>query len=61
MIYFIVMVGGWLVYVGFSFPILLFFMSLGLSLHVAMIIVSVLTFLYIIVQQTFSGLHLINQ
>ncbi|CUW19531.1 hypothetical protein PL111_1073 [Leuconostoc inhae] len=36
-------------------------MSLGQSLHVAMIVASVLTFLFIIVQRTFRGLHLINQ
>jgi ABC-type nitrate/sulfonate/bicarbonate transport system permease component len=43
------------------FPIFLLFMSLGQSLHVAMIVASVLTFLFIIVQRTFKGLHLINQ
>jgi uncharacterized membrane protein (DUF106 family) len=55
------MFGVWLVYVGAVFPIFLLFMSLGQSLHVAMIIASVLTFLFIIVQRTFRGLHLINQ
>ncbi len=55
------MFGVWLVYVGSMFPIFLLFMSLGQSLHVAMIVASVLTFLFIIVQRTFKGLHLINQ
>ncbi|WP_350028574.1 hypothetical protein [Leuconostoc mesenteroides] len=61
MIYFSFMFGVWLVYVGYMFPIFLLFMSLGQSLHVAMIVASVLTFLFIIVQRTFRGLHLINQ
>ncbi|BAX70731.1 MULTISPECIES: hypothetical protein [Leuconostoc] len=61
MIYFSFMFGVWLVYVGLTFPIFLLFMSLGQSLHVAMIVASVLTFLFIIVQRTFRGLHLINQ
>ena len=61
MIYFSFMFGVWLVYVGAMFPIFLLFMSLGQSLHVAMIVASVLTFLFIIVQRTFRGLHLINQ
>ncbi|MDV7740371.1 hypothetical protein GA715_09505 [Leuconostoc mesenteroides] len=61
MIYFSFMFGVWLVYFGSMFPIFLLFMSLGQSLHVAMIVASVLTFLFIIVQRTFRGLHLINQ
>ncbi|WP_317848270.1 hypothetical protein [Leuconostoc citreum] len=61
MIYFSFMFGVWLIYVGSMFPIFLLFMSLGQSLHVAMIVASVLTFLFIIVQRTFKGLHLINQ
>ncbi|WP_337958396.1 hypothetical protein [Leuconostoc mesenteroides] len=66
MIYFSFMFGVWLVYVGSMFPIFLLsifllFKSLGQSLHVAMIVASVLTFLFIIVQRTFRGLHLINQ
>ncbi|MFL2073735.1 hypothetical protein [Leuconostoc mesenteroides] len=61
MIYFGFMFGVWFVYVGSMFPIFLLFMSLGQSLHVAMIVASVLTFLFIIVQRTFRGLHLINQ
>ena len=36
-------------------------MGSGQSLHLAMIVASVLTFLFIIVKQTFRGLHLINQ
>lgn len=55
------MFGVWLVYVGSVFPIFLLFMSLDQSLNVAMIVASVLTFLFIIVQRTFKGLHLINQ
>lgn len=61
MIYFSFMFGVWLVYVGSMVPIFLLFMSLGQSLHVSMIVASVLTFLFIIVQRTFRGLHLINQ
>ncbi|MFP1611050.1 hypothetical protein ACLCDT_09790 [Leuconostoc suionicum] len=61
MIYFSFMFGVWLVYVGSMLPIFLLFMSLGQSLLVAMIVASVLTFLFIIVQRTFRGLHLINQ
>ena len=61
MIYFSFMFGVWLVYVGSTFPIFLLFMSFGQSLDVAMIIASVVTFLFIIVQRTFRGLHLINQ
>ncbi|MFZ2966386.1 MAG: hypothetical protein WA079_05540 [Leuconostoc falkenbergense] len=61
MIYFGFMFGVWLIYVGSMFPIFLLFMSLGQSLHVAMIVASVLTFLFIIVQRIFRGLHLINQ
>ena len=36
-------------------------MSLSRSLHLAMIIASVMTILFIVVQQTFRDLHLINQ
>jgi len=61
LIYFSFIVGVWLVYVGFIFPILLLFMSLSRSLHLAMIIASVMTILFIVVQQTFRDLHLINQ
>ncbi|WP_061514865.1 hypothetical protein [Leuconostoc mesenteroides] len=61
MIYFSFMFGVWLVYVGPMFPIFLLFMSLGQSLHVAMIVASVVPFLFIIVQRTFRGLNLINQ
>ncbi|WP_371923050.1 hypothetical protein [Leuconostoc sp. MTCC 10508] len=62
MIYFSFMFGVWLVYVGSIIPIFLLFMSLGQSLHVAMIVASVLTLLlFIIVQRTFRGFHLINQ
>lgn len=61
MIYFSFMLEVWLIYVGSMFPIFLLFMSLGQSLHVAMIVASVLTFLFIIVQRIFRGLHLINQ
>lgn len=43
------------------FPTLLLFMSLSRSLHLAMIIASVMTILFIVVQQTFRDLHLINQ
>ncbi len=60
MIYFSFIVGVWLVYVASMFPIFLLFMSLGQSLHVAMIIASVLTFLFTTVQRTFRSLHLIN-
>ncbi|MGX6466609.1 hypothetical protein [Leuconostoc falkenbergense] len=61
MIYFSFIFGVWLVYVGSMFPIFLLFMSLGQSLHVAMIVASVVPFLFIIVQRTFRGLNLINQ
>ncbi|MCT4376977.1 hypothetical protein EFS08_07290 [Leuconostoc suionicum] len=61
MIYFSSMFGVWLVYVGSMFPIFLLFMSSGQSLHLAMTVASVLTFLFIIIQRTFRGLHLINQ
>ncbi|MBZ5983429.1 hypothetical protein [Leuconostoc gasicomitatum] len=61
MIYFSFMFGVWLVSVGSMFPIFLLFKSLDQSLHVAMIVASVLTFLFIIVQRTFRGLYLINQ
>ncbi|MDV7703581.1 hypothetical protein GA741_04415 [Leuconostoc suionicum] len=61
MIYFSFMFGVWLVYVGSMFSIFLLFMSFGQSLDFAMIIASVLTFLFIIVQRIFRGLHLINQ
>ncbi len=61
MIYFSFMFGVWLVYVGLMIPIFLLFMSLGQSLHLVMIVASVLTLLFIIVQITFRGLHLINQ
>ncbi len=60
MIYFGFMFGVWLVYVGSTLPIFLLFMSLGQSLDVAMIIASVVTLLFIIVQKTFKGLHVIN-
>ncbi|PAV32504.1 hypothetical protein CI791_04300 [Leuconostoc lactis] len=61
MIYFSFIFAVWLVYVESMFPIFLLFMSVGQSLHFAMIVASVLTFLFIIVQRTFKGLHLINQ
>ncbi|APE77514.1 hypothetical protein [Leuconostoc mesenteroides] len=61
LIYFSFIAGVWLVYVGFIFPTLLLFMSLSRSLHLAMIIASVMTILFIVVQQTFRDLHLINQ
>lgn len=61
MIYFSFIFAVWLVYVESMFPIFLLFMSVGQSLHFAMIVASVLTFLFIIVQITFRGLHLINQ
>jgi Na+/citrate or Na+/malate symporter len=61
MIYFSFMFGVWLVHIGSMLPIFLLFMSLGQSLHLAMLVASVLTFLFIIVQRTFRGLHLINQ
>lgn len=60
MIYFRFIFGVWLVYVGSMLPIFLLFMSLGQSLDVAMIIASVVTFLFIIVQRTFTELHVIN-
>ncbi|GLY46123.1 hypothetical protein Llac01_15000 [Leuconostoc lactis] len=59
--YFSFMFAVWLVYVESMFPIFLLFMSVGQSLHFAMIVASVLTFLFIIVQRTFRDLHLINQ
>ncbi|GDZ82876.1 hypothetical protein LCIT_01180 [Leuconostoc citreum] len=59
--YFSFMFAVWLVYVESLFPIFLLFMSSGQSLHVAMMVASVLTLLFIIVQRTFRGLHLINK
>ena len=61
MIYFSFIFAVWLVYVESMFPIFLLFMSVGQSLHFAMIVAGVLTFLFIIVQRTLKGLHLINQ
>ena len=61
LLYFSFMFGVWLVYVGSMFPIFLLFMSSGQSLRIAMIVASIVTFLFIIVQRTFRGLHLINQ
>ncbi len=60
MVYSSFLFGVWLVSVGSVFPIFLLFISLDQSLYVAMIVASVLTFLFIIVQRTFRGLHLIN-
>ncbi len=59
-IYFGFMFGVWLVSIGSMLPIFLLFMSLGQSLHVAMAVASVLTFLFIIVQRTFTELHVTN-
>jgi len=60
MIYFGFMFGVWLVSIGSMLPIFLLFMSLGQSLYVAMAVASVLTFLFIIVQRTFTELHVTN-
>ncbi|MCT3070010.1 hypothetical protein EFN45_07890 [Leuconostoc citreum] len=59
--YLIFIAGTWLVYVSFTLPISLLFMSRGQSCHVAMIVANVMTILFIVVQRTFRGLHLINQ
>lgn len=61
LVYLIFIAVTWLVYVGFTLPILLLFMSFGQSCHVAMIIATVMTILFILVQRTFRGLHLINR
>ena len=61
LVYLIFIAVIWLVYVGFTLPILLLFMSFGQSCHVAMIIATVMTILFILVQRTFRCLHLINQ
>ena len=61
LVYLIFIAVTWLVYVGFTLPLLLLFMSFGKSCHIAMIIATVMTILFILVQRTFRGLHLINQ
>ena len=61
LVYLIFIAGTWLVYVGVTLPWLLLFMSFGQSGHVAMIVATVMTLLFIVVQRTFRGLHLINQ
>ncbi|KQB80218.1 MULTISPECIES: hypothetical protein [Leuconostoc] len=61
LVYLIFIAGTWLVYFGLTLPLLLLLMSFGQSCHVAMIIATVMTILFILVQRTFRGLHLINQ
>ena len=61
LVYLIFIAGTWLVYFGSTLPLLLLLMSFGQSCHVAMIIASVMTILFIVVQRTLRGLHLINQ
>ena len=61
LVYLIFIAGTWLVYFGLTLPLLLLLMSFGQSCHVAIIIATVMTILFILVQRTFRGLHLINQ
>lgn len=61
LVYLIFIAGTWLVYFGLTLPLFLLLMSFGQSCHVAMIIATVMTILFILVQRTFRGLHLINQ
>lgn len=61
LVYLIFIAGTWLVYFGLTLPLLLLLMSFGQSCHVAMIIATVMTILFIVVQRTLRGLHLINQ
>lgn len=61
LVYLIFIAGTWLIYFGLTLPLLLLLMSFGQSCHVAMIVATVMTILFIVVQRTLRGLHLINQ